>query len=566
MKSILSTITAVFLTLAVVLTFGSCKKVAIVTSTTDVVNIYDYLKQHPDQYSSLVKIVDKSGYAGFLNAYGSYTLFAPTNDAVQLYLTEINKTIDQVTEDEAKNIVKFHLMEDTITTAAFKDGKLPLVTMYGQYLITSITNSGGVSSFNVNRQALVVTGNILTGNGFIHSIDHVLKPASKSVAQLISDNPAFSIFKQALVETGLYDTLNTINLTNPSRRWLTVLAETNQALADSGITSYNALKARYSNTGNPRNPLDSLYIYVAYHIIPDARYLADIVSATSHLSLQPLEVLASSLDGERVLINDIDFNGVHEIGVELQRSTSDISATNGVLHTALAHFSPKVRLPTAVYWDVADFPEVRKLPAIFRRASFTFAAGSIADITWEKSDAPNDLRYNFSPLNSTNFHVAFLDNLILRLGATGARNFWYQFRTPIIVKGKYKVWVCYRTQKGSGSIGQPGGSFNPVQVTINNQVMSRPVTFTDQRPNLSDGEMEALGWKRYTVRTEQYMTGKFVGIVDITTTDRHLLRLQSLAAAGTGQDVNNLDMIHFIPVDQHQYLPRFDRDGTKVFQ
>ena len=77
--------------------------------------------------------------------------------------------------------------------------------------------------------------------------------------------------------------------------------------------------------------------------------------------------------------------------------------------------------------------------------------------------------------------------------------------------------------------------------------------------------MEALGWKRYTVRTEQYMSGKFVGIVDITTTDRHLLRMQSLSAAGTGQDVNNLDMIHFIPVDYNQYLPRFERDGTKIF-
>jgi uncharacterized surface protein with fasciclin (FAS1) repeats len=552
--------------IAAIAWLNSCKKIAIVKSTTTIVNIYDYLKQHPDQYSSITKIVDKSGYAGFLNAYGSYTMFAPTNNGVQLYLTAVNKTIDQITENEAKDIVKFHLLEDTLATNKFKDGKLPIVTMYGQYLVTSVTNAGGISGYNINRQALVVQGNILTGNGLIHGIDHVLQPATKSIAQLISDNPQMSIFRQALVATGYFDTLNTINLTNPARRWFTVLAETNQALLDSGISSYNALKAKYSNTGNPLNPLDSLHIYMAYHIIPDARYLADIVSASSHISLQPLEVLASVLDGEKVLINDIDFNGVHEIGVELQRSTSDVSATTGVLHTALAHFSPKVRVPTAVYWDVADFPEVRKLPAIFRRANFNFASGSTADITWEKTDAANDLKYTYSAANSSNFHVAYLDYLVLRMGATGARNFWYQFKTPILVKGKYKVWVCYRTQKGSGSVGQPGGSNNPVQVSVDDQVLSRPITFTDQRPNLSDGEMEALGWKRYTVRTEQYMSGKFVGIVDITTTDRHLLRMQSLSAAGTGQDVNNLDMIHFIPIDQNQYLPRFDRDGTKVYQ
>src|SRR5690349_12487926 len=130
MKKLLITPFAILLVIAVIFCNESCKKVQLKESTTSVVNIYDYLKQDPAQFSSMAKIVDKSGFAGFLNAYGSYTLFAPTNAAVQLYLTDINKTsVDQLTEDEAKNIVKFHLLEDTLTTAVFKDGKLPLVTM-----------------------------------------------------------------------------------------------------------------------------------------------------------------------------------------------------------------------------------------------------------------------------------------------------------------------------------------------------------------------------------------------------------------------------------------------------
>ena len=126
------------------------------------------------------------------------------------------------------------------------------------------------------------------------------------------------------------------------------------------------------------NPLDSLHIYVAYHIIPEAKYLADIASASSHFTLQPLEVLSSKLAVEKVLINDLDFNGVHEPGVELPRSASDISTTTGVLHIASAHFRPKLRVPFPVYWDVADFPEVRKLPAIFRKsgATLNFAYGT----------------------------------------------------------------------------------------------------------------------------------------------------------------------------------------------
>ncbi|MEO5562114.1 MAG: fasciclin domain-containing protein [Chitinophagaceae bacterium] len=560
MKKIIHYFLGIISFAAIILFAGNCKKTEIVQSTTDVVNIYDYLKQKPDQYSSLVKVIDKSGYAGFLNAYGSYTMFAPTNDAMKIYLTEINKTVDQLTEPEAQNLVKFHLMEDTLTTATFKDGKLPIVTMFGQYLITSITNTNGVSTFTVNRQALVVSGNIITGNGLIHSIDHVLKPATKSLGQLISEGPEYSIFKQALEATDYIDTLNTINTTNPSRRWLTVLAETNQALLDSGIASYAALKTKYSNLNDPKNPMDSLHIYVAYHIMTEAKYLADIVSASSHSSLQPLQVLASKLDGEKVLINDIDFNGTHEIGVELKRTTSDISATNGVLHSSLAHFSAKIRVPVPVYWDVADFPEVRKLPAIFRRANLSFPYGSIKDINWDKTT--NTLDYAYS--TGTNFFTYWGDYLSIPMGNT-SRHFWIDFTTPILVKGRYKVWVCYRTAKNSGSVGAPGGSNMPVQVFYDGQPLSRPFNFVEQRPNLLDGELEALGWKKYSPAATQLMTGKYLGFIDVQTTDRHKIRIQALPAAGTGQPNNFLDMIHFIPINDNQYLPRFTLAGGREY-
>jgi len=128
------------------------------------------------------------------------------------------------------------------------------------------------------------------------------------------------------------------------------------------------------------------------------------------------------------------------------------------------------------------------------------------------------------------------------------------------------VWMCYRTQKGSGSIGQPGGSNMPVQVFYDGQPLSRTFSFTEQRPNLTDGEMEALGWKRYTTAAEQASAGKLVGTIDVATTDRHVFRIQALPAAGSGQDVNNLDMIHIIPVNMTQYNPRFGADGTVIDQ
>jgi uncharacterized surface protein with fasciclin (FAS1) repeats len=558
MKKYLSILLCTMAGLLLIIYGPGCKKMEYVRSTTSDLNIYSYIKANPATYSSITKIVDKSGYAGFLDAYGSYTMFVPTDSAVSIYLTEVSKTLDGLTENEAKDIVKFHLLQDTLPTSTFKDGKLPTVTMYGQFLVTAVVNNGGASTILVNRQATITSANIKTGNGLIHQIDRVLKPASKSVAQLVDADVKFSIFTQALKATGYYDTINTINSTVPTlRRWFTVFAETNQALLDSGFASYAALKAKYSNTGNPLNPLDSLNIYVKYHILPDNKYLADIVSASSHVTLAPLEVLSSKLDGVDVLLNDLDFNGVHEIGIKIDRATSDISGTTGVLHTALAHFKPKLRFPTAVYWDVADFPEVRKLPAVFRKANFNFAYGAVKDVTW--NSATNVLEYVYN--TGATLPCYWSDYLRVQMGNTTRHN-WIEFTTPILIKGRYKVWVCYRAAKGSGTVGLPGGSNMPVQVEYDGVALSRQFNFCEQRPNLTDGELEALGWKKYSPTTTQNMTGKFLGIIDVATTDRHKITLRSLPAAGTGNPENYLDMFHFIPINQNQYLPRFNRDGT----
>lgn len=558
MKKIISILVVALIGLSFIFYTGGCKKIEYVQSTTTDLNIYGYIKANPTKYASLTAIVDKSGYAGFLNAYGSYTMFLPTDSAFKIYFTEVNKTLAGLTEVEAQDIVKFHLLEDTLTTASFKDGKLPTITMYGQFLVTGVENKNGTSAFLINRQALVTQGNIKTGNGIVHQLDRVLKPASKTVAELISADARLSIFKQALQATGYYDTINKINSTVPAlRRWFTVLAETNQAILDSGYASFAALKARYSNTGNPLNPLDSLNIYVKYHIIPEPKYLADIVSTSSHATLAPLEVLASKLDDEKVLINELTFNGILEKGVLLERLTSDISATTGVLHVATGHFAPKVRKPTAVYWDVADFPEVRKLPAVFRRGNFSFAYGALKDFDWDRSTNTIDYAYT----TSTSINVFWGDYLSLPMGTTTRHN-WIDMRTPILIKGRYKVWICYRAAKQSGTVGLPGGSNMPVQVSYEGVDLSRPFNFTEQRPNLSDGELEALGWKKYSPSATQFMTGKYLGVVDVATTDRHMIRLRALAASGTGQTANYLDMIHFIPINDNQYLPRFNTDGT----
>ena len=107
MKKYVSTTVTILVGLLIMFYANSCKKIKYVEATTTDLNIYGYIKSNPGKYSSITQIVDKSGYAGFLNAYGSYTMFVPTDSAVKIYLTEINKTISALTEKEAQDIASY---------------------------------------------------------------------------------------------------------------------------------------------------------------------------------------------------------------------------------------------------------------------------------------------------------------------------------------------------------------------------------------------------------------------------------------------------------------------------
>ena len=357
-----------------------------------------------------------------------------------------------------------------------------------------------------------------------------------------------------------------------------MFAETNKALQDSGITSYAALRARYSQKKpvitNPQdpylyaanNPNDSVYLYVAYHITPDAKYIADLVTSPSQTTLAPLEVITTKLDGETVLVNDIVFNGVHEQGVVIDRAASDVTATNGVVHKATAHYAIKNRVPVRIDWDVADVPEIRKLTSVFRKSTpapgtpggFALPVNSIDDIKWEPS-AGQTMAYAFTGLTSTTYYQWWGDFVIMPMGLTNsARAKWYEFRTPLLVKGRYKVWICYKYFRQSSN----NPAF-PLRVLFDGEPFSRLFRFEEQMPSgLSDGEGEALGWKRYTAEapvTNRDNVARLVGTVDVKSTDRHIIRFEALT--GGGQSGNYLDMIQFIPINDNQLSPRFARDG-----
>lgn len=570
---------------SLLLCLWACRKDSLVHGTSNAVNMTQYLKDHPDDFSELTKVLSISGTASFLNAYGSYTLFAPNNIAIKAFLQEKGKSnVEDIAAADWKDFVRLHLLEDSIPTSRFTDGKVSNLTMFGQYLTTASENIGGLTKIRINRQANILQSNISVGNGLIHSIDHVLTPATMSVAETIAANPEYSIFTEALKATGLYDKLNLLPANNPDNqtKWLTVIPETNAALKTAGINSYEELKTKYSNTGNPTLATDSLQLFLAYHILSEAKYLADIITAGAHNTLAPLEVLTSKLSGQTVLMNDDTFNGIYEPGFSLIREKSDVTATNGVVHQPSAHFGIKLRSPFRVDWDVCAFPEMIKNTEYYKKNSYFFTPEEAAVLTEIKfsgrqagRDATKCFIYRYgSAGTSTNSYNK--DILVIPLGPGGTNDIpeWVEFRTPLLIKGKYKIWICIYAQAESNGTTEVQASIGLDGSTEREQLTnSRILSFTAKRPGINktvngvtvidaDAE-EAVGFKTYMASTAGAQIGKLVGIADIKQTGRYWLRLKAIN--GT-QVTNNVDMIHFIPVNDDQQYWKYNPDGSKILR
>ena len=539
------------LLLLVLITVGlwQCKKIKIATTTTGDTNLVGYLQKYPDTYSEFIKVLERSGTEAYMNAYGAYTLFAPTNDAMQAYLQEIGKTsIDDISVDDLKTMVRYHVLADTISTPFFTDGKLPVPTMHGEYLVTGINNENGVSRFIINRRALILQPNIHTGNGILHSIDHVLIPSSKTLYQRLKENPTYSLFTEALDSTGLNTVIDKLTYKNDTTpNWHTVLAQSNAVYAAKKIYSFKDLKATYK---------DSLNMYMAYHILTGLKFTADLVMTPAHETLVPQEVITTTLKEEDVLINYETFNGTIDSAL-VNRAYSDIACTNGVLHDLNNNLYIKVRYPTAVYWDVCEQPELMKLTSIFRKGgkSQTFQVGDLKDVTWNAGTLDY---YCNTPGSKDLFY--WNDRLGLSyVKTTSGQMNWIEFTTPLIIKGKYKVWVCWRSNNNNTGLG--------MQTWIDGVLLPRLFSFGDYNygKTLPEADVQAQGWKRYYVGASNadHMASKLVGTVEIMTTGRHKIKFVTTEVSPK-TSASWLDMIHFIPENANQFEYKFATDGSIV--
>lgn len=265
----------------------------------------EFIENRSEDYSEFQKMLDTTNVMGLLKAYGKYSCFLPTNEALQNYYTRIGKSsMEEMHIDSIQKLVYNHIIKDYILeTDQFFDGFLPNLTMSGRYLKVSFQASNTGVIYYINAESAIVTKDIEVHNGVIHTIDHVISPTENTLVEAIGSNDKFSLFFDALIATGLDRQLLLIEdkdyaptetllerdgiiqghgiytaVPKTKKYGYTALCESNETYAANGINNLDDMAEYAKNVYDPLYPEDagitditdrknSLNRFVAYHLI-----------------------------------------------------------------------------------------------------------------------------------------------------------------------------------------------------------------------------------------------------------------------------------------------------------
>ncbi|MFH5833978.1 fasciclin domain-containing protein [Halalkalibaculum sp. DA3122] len=132
-------------------------------------NVFDVLSEQ-DEASIFVNTIEKAGLNSTLNSGGPYTIFAPTNTALE----EMQDRLNRANSSWAERFVMNHLLTGMATQRQIiAMSKVP--TMGGLVLTISVDNENTVKINEVTNNVTIVKPNIRAQNGVIHLVDGVLE-------------------------------------------------------------------------------------------------------------------------------------------------------------------------------------------------------------------------------------------------------------------------------------------------------------------------------------------------------------------------------------------------------
>ena len=280
--------------------------------------VASFLEEHEDVYSSFIYILDRGERLNLMKAYGQYTCFAPTNEAVERFLFEqdsiykaslvddnpndiiwtgvTSTELTELSDSMCRVIAQTHIIPEVYLTMDLESDIVPAKNMNDRYLSLSYAiDENERSILIINGSGEVIARDEEVENGVVHTINAVLNPSTNMLPTQIEDHPYFHIMSEAIKVTGYADMMQEYKdesytdgdkkapniegnsqVPYPAQRYLgySAFLEPDQLFFDQGIYNINDLAAKCAEWypgSDPNAPLTSkdnpLNKFVGYHLI-----------------------------------------------------------------------------------------------------------------------------------------------------------------------------------------------------------------------------------------------------------------------------------------------------------
>lgn len=296
------------LTLAIVsmtlVLFSSCNEDDTPTPDPNIVEV----AASNNNFSTLVSAVQTAGLVPTLSGTGPFTVFAPTNDAFNRFLTENGLTANELlASDGLSETLTYHVVGASVPSSAVTAGKV--TTVSGDPFYVSIAPNNEIW---INGNTRITATDVQASNGIIHVLDNVITPPTLNIAEIAiasttAAQPQFTQLVAALVRADLAGTFQ-----GGFDDDFTVFAPTDAAFQD--------LYTTLGVTGVDQIPLETLTAVLQYHVVPARAFSQDLREGAS---------LPTLLTGQNLTVNLANLQ-INDSG--LVAAALNIHATNGVIH------------------------------------------------------------------------------------------------------------------------------------------------------------------------------------------------------------------------------------------
>lgn len=278
-----------------------------------------------DDLSTSALVVGNAGLIDTLNNPGPFTVFAPTDQAWNAALDELNTTEESLllNNDLLASLATYHVVRGEFTADDLQDSN---------FLITQNRENVAVDSdgenITINGDA-DVSRTIPATNGIIYVVDSVLLPPSvtgepeapiANVMDFIASEDRFGMTYDAIEGTGLLDTLSS---TDSYTLFAPTNAAWNAALDDLNMTQEALLEDN-----------DMLSRVMSYHLVV-GEFTEEELYDNNFLVSQSTENISIDSDGDTITLN----HGEATV-------TESMMTSNGVIHVI-----DGVLLPPAITGD-----------------------------------------------------------------------------------------------------------------------------------------------------------------------------------------------------------------------